>query len=193
MAAAQKHYQGPADKQRVVNPKISIWDEDYINAKGFRLARLTKKFSEQFYGPYEVIGQAGPASFTVKLPRDMRRIHPVFHISQLELGYLNTIPGRFQPPPPPIKVEGELEYEIAEILDSKLDWCHRPPLLYLVRWDGYAGTADETQWLKAEELEHASELVEEYHAKYPLSWSLASGPIGPEQVVSQGFYAMKVY
>jgi hypothetical protein len=66
-----------------------------------------------------------------------------------------------------MEVEGELEYEIAEILDSKLDRRCRPPLLYLVRWDGYAGTPDETQWLKAEELEHASELVEEYHAKYP--------------------------
>jgi hypothetical protein len=93
--------------------------------------------------------------------------HPGFHISQLQLRHLNTIPGHIQPPPPPIEVEGELEYEIAEILNRKLDWCRQPPLLYLVCWDSYAGTPDETQWLKAEELEHTSELVEEYHTKYP--------------------------
>jgi hypothetical protein len=167
MAAAQKHYQGPADKRRVIDPKIFIGDEVYINAKGFRSARLTKKFSEQFYGPYEVISQAGPTSFTVKLPGDMRRIHPVFHISQLELEHPNTIPGRIQPLLPPIEVKGELEYEIAEILDSKLNRRRRPLLLYLVCWDGYAGTPDETQWLKAEELEHTSKLVEEYHTNYP--------------------------
>jgi hypothetical protein len=167
MTAAQKRYQGPADKRRVPDPKISIGDEVYINADGFRTARPTKKFSEPFYGPYEVIGQPGPASFTVKLPRDMRRIHLVIHISQLELGHPNTIPGRVQPPPTPIEVDGELEYNIAEILDSKLDRRRRPLLLYLVRWDSYAETPDETQWLKAEELDNASKMVEDFHTKYP--------------------------
>jgi len=167
MTAAQKRYQGPADKRRSPDPKISIGDEVFINAAGFRTARPGQTFSERYYGPYEVIAQPGPASFTLKLPRDMHRIHPVFHISQLELGHPNTIPGRTQPPPPPLEIDGELEYEIAEILSSKLDRRRRPPLMYLVRWDGYAGTPEETSWVRADELEHATELVEEFHAKYP--------------------------
>jgi hypothetical protein len=93
MTAAQKCYQGPADKRRVVDPKISIGDKVYIKTNRFRTARLMKKFSELYYGPYEVISQAGPASFTVKLPQDMRRIHLVFHISQLKLGHPSTILG----------------------------------------------------------------------------------------------------
>ena len=51
----------------------------------------------------------------------MRAVHPVFHVSQLKATTPNTIPNQSQPPPPPVKVDGEPEYEITEILDSKLD------------------------------------------------------------------------
>src|ERR1700743_299860 len=167
MAAAQKRYQGPADKRRTPDPKLSIGDEVYINADGLPSLRRSKAFSQRYHGPFEVIAQPGPASYTLKLPHDMRLIHPVFHISQLEIGTPNTIPGRIQPPPLPVEIEGELEYEIAEILSSKLDRRRKPPLMYLVRWTGYAGTSEETSWLKADELDHATDLVAEFHAKYP--------------------------
>jgi len=60
-------------------------------------------------------------SFTLKLPDSMCSIHPVFHVVQLELATLNTIPERFQPPPPAVEVDSNLEYKIVEILDSKID------------------------------------------------------------------------
>ncbi|KAF9219373.1 hypothetical protein BS17DRAFT_789566, partial [Gyrodon lividus] len=56
-------------------------------------------------------------------------------VSQLKPATLNTIPNQVQPPPPPVKVNGEPEYEISEILDSKIDRRHRNcQLLYLVKW-----------------------------------------------------------
>jgi len=70
----------------------------------------------------------------------MRAVHPVFHVYMLEPSIPNTIPDRVQTPPPPVMVDGELEYEISEILNSKLDnrrcLCK---LLYLVKWSGYEG------------------------------------------------------
>jgi len=51
----------------------------------------------------------------------MRTVHPIFHVSQLEPAIPNTIPDRIQPPLPPVKVDGEPEFEISEILDSKVD------------------------------------------------------------------------
>jgi len=57
----------------------------------------------------------------LRLPDSMRTIHPIFHVSQLELAIPNTIPDWIQPPPPPVEVEGEPEFEIAEILNSKVD------------------------------------------------------------------------
>jgi hypothetical protein len=98
----------------------------------------------------------------------MRAVHPVFHISQLKISDPNEIPNRIQPPPPPIVIDGEPEFEISEILDSKIDNRRRPcKLLYLVRWSGYEGTDEETSWILATELDHASELVSDFHSTYP--------------------------
>jgi len=72
-------------------------------------------------GPYNIIAQVGSLSFTLRLPDSMRAIHPIFHVSQLELAIPNTILDRIQPPPPPVEVDGEPEFEISEILDSKVD------------------------------------------------------------------------
>jgi hypothetical protein len=98
----------------------------------------------------------------------MRAIHPVFHVSQIEPSVPNTIPNRVQPLPPPIEIDGEPEFEIGEILDSKID-CRRRncKLLYLVRWLGYEGTDEENSWLLANELGHASDLVDAFHFHYP--------------------------
>ena len=77
------------------------------------------------------------------------------------------MPNCIQPLPPPIKVDGELEYEISNILDSKINQrrCNCK-LLYLVCWAGYEGTDEETFWLLATKLDHASELITNFHVWY---------------------------
>ena len=98
----------------------------------------------------------------------MKAVHLVFHVSQLEPAIPNTIPNCMQPPPPPVEIEGEPEYKIAEILDSKINWhCRNCKLLYLVRWLGYEGMDEETSWLLATELGHAFDLVSDFHSCYP--------------------------
>ena len=105
-----------------------------MKAQFFRTTRLAKKLSEKYLGPYEIISQAGPLSWTLRLPEGMRAIHPVFHVSMLEPSILNYIANCIQPPPPPITINDELEYEISEILDSKMDnQKHVCKLLYLVK------------------------------------------------------------
>ena len=168
MALAQKRYQGPADARRSTPPDFKIGDEVYVKAKYFRSTRPSKKLSNKNLGPFTIIAQPGTHSFTLQLPNSMKSVHPVFHISQLELSHLSTIPNRVQSPPPPIEVNGEIKYEVEEILDSKIDRRrHHCQLLYFVRWAGYAGTNEETLWLLATELDHASKLVVGYHVKYP--------------------------
>ena len=106
-------------------------------------------------------------SYTLKLPPSMKSVHPVFHVSQLELASENPFPSHQQPPPPPVEIDGEPEYEISEILDSKIDRRRASPLLYLVKWMGYEGTDEETSWIPSSELPHAQELISDYHAKNP--------------------------
>ena len=98
----------------------------------------------------------------------MCSVHSVFHISQLEPCAPNMIPNRVQPLAPLIEVDREPEYEIKEILDSKIDRRRRHcQLLYLVHWLGYQGTDDETSWLLATELGNVRELVVDFHRRYP--------------------------
>jgi hypothetical protein len=133
MASAQKCYQGPADVKRLPVPNFKVGDQVFMKAKYFRSTCPSKKLSEKNLGPYMIIMQAGSHSFTIRLPESMRAV--LFHVSQLKPCSPNTIPNHIQPPPPPIEVDGEPEFEIAEILDSNLKidkCCKHCQLLYLV-------------------------------------------------------------
>jgi hypothetical protein len=167
MKEAQQRYQGPADAKRSPPPDFQIGDLVYVKAKYFRSTRPSKKLSEKNLGPYPIIARVGSLSFTIRLPDAMKSVHPVFHVSQLEPATPNTIPNRVQPPPPPVEIDGEPEYEIEQILDSKLDYRRRCPLQYLVKWAGYEGTDEETSWLIATELSNAPDLVADFHRVYP--------------------------
>jgi hypothetical protein len=167
IASAQKRYERSANANRIPPPDFKVGDEAFVKAKFFRTTRPTQKFSEKYLGPFKIIAQPGTHSFTLKLPDTMRTVHPVFHVSMLEPATPNTIPDRIQPPPPPVEIDGELEFEIGEILDSKIDKRRRCKILYYVRWLGYEGTDEEYSWLPANELEHAPELVAQFHTAYP--------------------------
>ncbi|KIO07372.1 hypothetical protein M404DRAFT_136212 [Pisolithus tinctorius Marx 270] len=127
----------------------------------------SKKLSEKNLGPYPIVAQASSHLFTLCLPDSMHAVHPVFHVSQLEPAIPNTIPNWSQPPPPLVDVDGDLEFKVSEILDSKVNQHRKCWLQYLVWWTGYEGTDEETTWVLATELDNASELVQEYHDWYP--------------------------
>ena len=133
MAAAQKRYQGPADDRRLPAPNFKVGNQVYVKAKYFSSTWPSKKHSEKNLSPYPIISQVGTLSFTICLPNSMHAVHPVFHVSQLEPTMPNTILNQSQPLPPPVEVDGEPEYKITKILNSKLDrQRHQCPLLYLV-------------------------------------------------------------
>lgn len=166
--AAQEQYQKSANRHCSPAPQFCVGDNIYVRAEFLQTTCLPKKLSEKMLGPYPIIAQAGWSSYTLHLPNTLHSVHPVFHISMLELTKSNTIPNWMQHLPPLVDINGELEFEITEILDSKFDnWRHLSKLLYLVRWTGYKGTDEETSWLLATELGNASELVADFHAAYP--------------------------
>ena len=68
--------------------------------------------------------QLGTHSVTLWLLDILHAIHLVFHVSMLEPATPNTIPNRVQLPPTAIFADGEPEFEIAEILNSKVDQQH---------------------------------------------------------------------
>jgi hypothetical protein len=167
LAITQQRTQTSADATRTPAPPLTLGDKVFLRAEFIRTTRPSRKLADKYLGPYEIIGVAGPASFVLRLPDGMRRVHPVWHVSQLEPAHDAHFEGRTQPPPLPIEIEGEAEHEVAGILDSKLDRRRANPLVYLVKWTGYEGTPDESSWEPAENVEHASDLVREFHRQYP--------------------------
>jgi hypothetical protein len=86
----------------------------------------------------------------------------------LEPATPNSIPNQVQFPPPPVEIDSETEYDISEILDSKIDLHQKPyNLLYLVCWAIYKGTDEEMSWVLATKLNHSTEIVTDFHSTYP--------------------------
>jgi len=71
----------------------------------------------------------------------------------------DPIPGQIIPPPLPVIVEGEEEWEVEEVLDSRMI---RGQLHYLVKWRGFAAPT----WEPEENLVDV-QAVDDYHERYP--------------------------
>jgi hypothetical protein len=121
LAITQQRTQISADAVRTPAPPFSIGDKVFLHAEFIRTTRPSRKLADKYLGPFEIIGAAGPALFVLRLPDGMLRVHPVWHVSQLEPVHESFFEGCLQPPPLPTEVEGEAEHEVAGILDSKLD------------------------------------------------------------------------
>jgi len=118
---AQDRNERLANSGRIPAPDFQIGDEAMVKAKFFRTHRPSPKLSERYYGPFKIIGKTGKLNYVLKLPDELRGVHPVFHVCMLEPVFRHDFPGRDEPPPVPIEVDAELEYEVDQILDTKID------------------------------------------------------------------------
>src|SRR5260370_38875138 len=124
-----------------------------------------KKLSEKNLGPFEVIATPGTHPFPIWLPQQYQSVHPVFHVSQLEPAKPDPFPLCQQPPPPPSIIDGNPEFKVSEILDSKIDqhFHLEDRLHYLLCWLGYKGMDKETLWVSVGDLTHSPYLQRIFH------------------------------
>jgi hypothetical protein len=69
-----------------------------------------------------IVKQINVMAFELKLLNSIR-IHPMFHVSLLELYHAYAIPRKIHDLFPPIQVDGKHEYQVEDILDSKIYNC----------------------------------------------------------------------
>ncbi|MBW0520419.1 hypothetical protein O181_060134 [Austropuccinia psidii MF-1] len=98
------------------------------------------------------------------LPCQWKSIHPVFHIPLLEPVRTSTVPNKNQEPPPSVIIEEEEEWEVSQILDSKLK---RGKLWYLVEWKGFSQDPERFTWEIIENLKNCPECIKDFHSLYP--------------------------
>jgi len=132
ISIAQQCYQKSTDARYSPSPDFKVGDKVFVKAQFFRTTWPSKKLFKKYLRPYEIIAQPGTLSFTLHLPESMCSVHPVFHMSMLEPTISNTFSKRIQLAPTPVIIDGEPEYEISQIVDSKIDCRWACKLLYKV-------------------------------------------------------------
>ena len=151
------YYDRKRGESREYKPKDKVW----LEGQNIPTDRPSKKLEDKRYGPFEIKRKVGQAAYELKLPRTWRSIWPVFN----EMFLTPYIPSKRPqaPRPPPEIIEGEEEYEVEEIMDSKL---LRGKLHYLVKWTGYPERHHWT-WEPARNITHAKESIDNFHRKRP--------------------------
>jgi len=135
----------------------------YLDSKDIQTTCLSKKLSHRHLGPYPVERRVRKYAYRLVLPPPMRRLHPVFNVMKLSPAPDDLIVRRHRnPPPPPELIDGEEEYVVEKILNSRM---FRQKLQYLVKWEGYG--IEGNTWEYLENLNHAplAEKVTEFHTK----------------------------
>jgi hypothetical protein len=115
------------------NPNISVGDKVWLLRRNLKIHRPNDKLDYRHLEPFRASKQVNEVAYRLDLPSFMK-IHLVFHVSLLEPYRESTIPGQLPAPPPPIEINGEEEFEVSKISDSRIN---RRRLEYLVHWQGY--------------------------------------------------------
>ena len=107
-----------ADKKREDMPDWKVGMKVWLDLHNVKTKRPMKKLDSKRAGPFQILAKISTHAYQLQLPVSMRGIHDVFHVSLLEKTHEDTFPQHRQPPPPPIEINGEQVYEVADILDS---------------------------------------------------------------------------
>ena len=124
--AAYKKY---ADRKRAPTPKWVAGDGAYLSTKNLRCTQASCKLAPRFVGPFKIIEVLNEVTVRLQLPKNLRKVHNVFHVSMLK-----KVPPQDRwrdeaKVPETIWVDGEAHQEVREIVDSR--WF-RKKLQYLI-------------------------------------------------------------
>jgi len=159
--SAQETQERYYNQHVAAQPTFTPGDRVWLIRKNIRTTRPSDKLDAKKLGPFKILAAVNTRSFRLALPPTMSKVHPVFHVSLLERFQANTIEGRTVPAPPPIEIDGELEWEVEEILDSRL--FRKSHLQYRVQWKGYP----DPSWEPADNVSDCQDLLKAFHFRYP--------------------------
>ena len=138
--AMKKYY----DQKALQQPDYKEGDLVMLNWKNICTKRPSKKLSPKLYGPFKIVEAKGQHTFKLEIS-PIWKIHRTFHVSLLEPNRTSVRQGREQPPREPEEIDGDLEWEVAQIVKSEIisytrKVCGRnkrmSELRYFVKWKG---------------------------------------------------------
>jgi hypothetical protein len=166
-------------------PKYKEGNLVWLEGKNLRINQPTAKLAPRRHRPFKIIQVMSTVNYRLELPTQWS-IHPVFHIDLLT-PYKETIMHgpKFTRPAPEL-IDGEEEYSVEKILDSR-HFGRRRRLQYLVKWEGYPDA--ENMWVDKDDV-FADDKVREFKASNPDSAThirstfVAKSPYSPTSIHS---------
>ena len=73
----------------------------------------------RYIDPFRILERIGPVAYRLDLPRDLKRIHDVFHVSMLRK-YISDSSHVLEAPPVELKEDLLFEVQPVGIIDQKL-------------------------------------------------------------------------
>jgi hypothetical protein len=164
IAKVKDEYAMYYNHRREPAPVFKPGDKVWLDGSDIATNRPSSKLSHRRLGPFVVEACVGRGAYRLALCPHFRRLYPVFPVVKLSIAYPDPILGRHPAPPPPTTlIDGEDEYEVEAILDSRMRYnC----LEYLVKWKGY--DESNNQWEEHMQL-HAKSKIVQFHCKHPVS------------------------
>jgi Chromo (CHRromatin Organisation MOdifier) domain len=132
----------------------------WLKGANLKLTHPKAKLDAKRYGPFPITKEVSPVVFQLALPPQWC-VHNMFHASLLTPYKETEEHGENFLQPPPELIEGQEEYEMEQVVNSRRLGRARK-LQYLLRWKGYSHAHD--SWQDATEV-HAPELIKEYYVR----------------------------
>ena len=171
MIKAQKKWaKGKTPEQR-----YQAGDQVWLEGRNLRIDQPSAKLAPKRHGPFKVKKVLSPITYQLELPPQWK-IHDVFHADLLTPYRETELHGPNFMKPPPDLIDGEEEYEIEEILQSRRHGKGRK-IQYLVKWQGYPDS--ENQWVDWDNL-HADKALADFKRKNPDAVSHIKGGTSQE-------------
>jgi hypothetical protein len=143
-------------------PKYKEGDQVWLDGKNLRINQPTAKLAPRRHGPFRIIQVMSAVNYCLELPTQWS-IHPVFHIDLLTPYWETIMHGPNFTQPAPELIDGEEEYSVEKILDSRR-FGRRRRLQYLVKWEGYPDA--DNMWVDKDDI-FAEDKIREFKSSNP--------------------------
>ena len=158
MIKAQKKW----TKGKELTQRYKTGDRVWLEGHNLQTEWPSIKLAPKRYGPFKIRKVLLPITYQLELPLQWK-IHDVFHIDLLTPYHDAKLHQPNFTRPPPDLIDGEEEYEVEEILQSRR-FGRGCKVQYLVRWKGYPES--DNQWVDWDNL-HADEVIADFKKKNP--------------------------
>lgn len=161
MRYAQAVYEEHANRHRQPAPQYKVGDQVYLSSRNIRTLRPSKKLDWKQLGPYPIIEKVSSHAYRLQLPANMK-IHNVFHVNLLRPNSEDPLLGQELIPPPPVLVEGELKWQVEDVIRHR--FTRHDGHEYLVRWKGW--DENDNTWEPFDHVKHLTDLLWSFHQRH---------------------------